>query len=230
MDSRPLGRRPPSEDLGETASVVTFPTCRTTTTARMAAFSRSANYAGRIVSRPVGFRRFTAKALSLVMTSCHVYRVANRLEVVRVHARMIAAKVVNLQYLWNWSAKLLIHNPMRTLPPTISVRFAIASLIAGSYPNPAWRRIAAIFHNVVRPYTPMVVVQKPDRLSFDVATRSVVISRKRCSLTATALTETVGDGILIGHRSAPYTLVPRPGMFAHRPALSFPRLYQRGTT
>jgi hypothetical protein len=66
--------------------------------------------------------------------------------------------------------------------------------------------------------------------TLDVARSGRRLGRSLRALAAAALTEAKGDGSLIGHLSGPNTWVPTPGMFAHRPAISFPELYRMGCT
>src|SRR4051812_15214384 len=83
-------------------------------------------------------------------SSAYVLGARNRLEMVRVDARRIAAQVIKLQALGDWAALAFVEDAMRARHHTVVRHLSVAVAVTTVLPHPA----PVVVHDVVRPDPP----------------------------------------------------------------------------
>ena len=160
----------------------------------------------------------------------HIFPLRHRLHVLGVHTQRVSAKVIELKPIRDRTNALLVHPAVRRNKNTVEPIPTIPAAVFPKLPDPARRRVAAILLKKqigIRrsSASPMMTMQKPERLTLDLSVSSICLFGKIRLATAAALAETIGDiwGRIFSHRSYSFGVVA--GSVDALPGRFVPQLY-----
>lgn len=146
----------------------------------------------------------------------------DNLDMVRIHAVPVPAKMVAVHPRWNWAVLLLVIPNVSGLLSFFYFNAAIPVLIGCKLPCPTRRHISAVLNNISKRLAAMVIGQEPVRLTLYMPISRVVSACDVRFVSTPALT--VSEGNFWGRIRVHFwsllrgSGVPSPGVLAHCPA------------
>lgn len=153
-------------------------------------------------------------------SSTDVHRRRHWLKVSRVYASGIATEMINYQPVRDWSKDLSIKESMRCMSFPRITDPPVSRWVFRPLPKPTARQF---INEIQRALLAPMALHIPDGLPLDVPTLTVGVIRNLRLLTATALAQTFGDAIVVGHDGVP-SLIAMPRGVRAPPGSLVPKL------